>query len=66
MPRATLSRQRLLVLFLAALLALFSPLIARFDSVPHLLGLPALYLYLFGVWAAVIAIAAWIVSRGRD
>jgi hypothetical protein len=66
MPRATLSRQRLLVLFLAALLALFSPLLTQFESVPDLLGVPALYLYLFGVWAAVIAVAAWIVSRGQD
>jgi hypothetical protein len=66
MPRATLSRQRLLVLFLAALLALFSPVVVRFETVPSLLGVPALYLYLFGVWALVIATAAWIVSRGRD
>jgi hypothetical protein len=66
MPRATLSRQRLLILFLAALLAFYSPLVARFEAVPDLLGIPALYLYLFGVWAVVIAVAAWIVSRGRD
>lgn len=66
MPRATLFRQRLLVLFLAALLALFSPLVARLEAAPGLLGIPALYLYLFGVWAVVIAIAAWVVSRGRD
>ena len=66
MPRATLSRQRLLVVFLAALLALFSPVVGRFEGVPDLLGIPALYLYLFGTWALVIAVAAWIVSRGRD
>lgn len=66
MPRATLSRQRLLILFLVALLALFSPLVVRFEAVPDLLGIPALYLYLFGVWGLVIAVAAWIVSRGRD
>lgn len=66
MPRATLLRQRLLTLFLLALLALFSPLVAQFEAVQAWLGIPALYLYLFGVWAAVIAAAAWIVSRGRD
>jgi hypothetical protein len=66
MPRAVLSRQRLLVLFLAALLALFSPLVVRFEVVSAVGGIPALYLYLFGVWAAVIAVAAWVVSRGRE
>jgi len=66
MPRATLSRQRLLILFLAALLALFSPVVVRFGTVPDQFGIPALYLYLFGVWSLVIAIAAWIISRGRD
>ena len=66
MPRATLLRQRLLALFLLALLAFFSPLPVRFESVPDLRGIPALYLYLFGAWALVIAAAAWVCSRGRD
>jgi hypothetical protein len=66
MPRATLLRQRLLVLFLAAAFAFFSPLPGRFESLPNLLGIPALYLYLLSVWALVIAGAAWVCSRGRD
>jgi hypothetical protein len=66
MPRATLLRQRLLALFLAALFAFFSPLPGRFESLPDLHGIPALDLYLFGVWALVIAVAAWACSRGRD
>ena len=66
MPRANLLRQRLLVLFLLALFAFYSPLPWRFESGPDFGSLPALYVYLFGVWALVIAAAAWIVSRGRD
>jgi hypothetical protein len=66
MPRATLTRQRLLTLFLGALLALFSPLVAEIEPLRRWLGIPALYLYLFGVWGLAIALAAWIVSRGRD
>jgi hypothetical protein len=66
MSRATLLRQRLLTLFLAALFGLFSPVTGRFASVPDLHGVPALYLYLFGTWALVIAAAAWVCSRGRD
>jgi hypothetical protein len=66
MPRASLLRQRLLALFLAALLAFYSPVTARFDAVPPWLGIPALYLYLFGAWVLVIAVAAWVCSRGRE
>lgn len=66
MPRANLLRQRLLVLFLVAMLALFSPVPGRFESAPDWHGVPALYLYLFGVWALIIAGAAWAISRGRD
>ena len=66
MPRAPLLRQRLLALFLAAAFAFFSPVVARFVVVPGWLGVSALYLYLFGVWALVIAAAAWICTRGRE
>jgi hypothetical protein len=66
MPRATLLRQRLLTLFLAALLAFFSPLVAQFEPGRAWLGIPALYLYLFAAWAAIVAAAAWIVSRSRE
>lgn len=66
MPRPALLRQRLLALFLAALLALFSPLVLRFEGAPPWQGIPALYLYLFGAWAAVIAAATWIVTRSRE
>lgn len=66
MPRANLLRQRLLALFLFALFAFFSPIATRFEGVPNALGIPALYLYLFGSWTLVIALAAWICSRGRE
>jgi hypothetical protein len=66
MPRANLLRQRLLALFLLALLAFYSPLLGRFESAAGLGGLPALYVYLYGVWALLIGAAAWIASRGRD
>ena len=66
MPRSTLFRQRLLTLFLIALLLLFSPLAMRPESWEDWRGLPPLFLYLYGVWAGVIALAAWIAIRGRD
>jgi hypothetical protein len=66
MTRATLLRQRLLLLFLAGMLLLFSPLVAQFEHLGRWLGVPALFVYLFVVWAALIGIAAWIVVRTRD
>ena len=66
MPRSTLFRQRLLVLFLMAMLLLFSPLAMQPESWERRLGLPPLFLYLYGIWGGVIALAAWIVIRSRD
>ncbi|MEY6433284.1 hypothetical protein ABC977_12815 [Thioalkalicoccus limnaeus] len=66
MPRARLLRQRLLSLFLAALLLLFSPLVLQFQGLGNWFGVPILALYLFGVWGLIIVVAAWIVSRSRD
>ncbi|MFD2112608.1 hypothetical protein [Thiorhodococcus fuscus] len=66
MPRATLVRQRLLALFLAGLLLLSSPLVGQFEALDRLLGIPALLIYLFLAWAAIIGLAAWILSRARD
>lgn len=66
MPRVTLLRQRLLALFLVALFAFFSPVAGRFESAPDLSGVPALYLYLFGVWALIIGAAAAIAACHRD
>lgn len=66
MPRATLLSQRLLVLFLAGLLLLFSPVVSRFADLGHWRGVPAFLVYLFGAWAGIIVIAAWILSRTRD
>jgi len=54
-----------LVLFLAGLLMLFSPLIGQFEKLDRLLGIPALLIYLFLAWAAIIGVAAWILSRDR-
>ncbi|EGV16570.1 hypothetical protein [Thiocapsa marina] len=66
MHRTTLLRQRLLLLFLAGMLFLFSPLVLQFETLGRWLGIPALFVYLFLTWAALIGAAAWIVSRTRD
>ena len=43
-----------------ALLVFNYPFLAVFDTDSLVLGVPVLWAYLFIVWAAVIAFAAWI------
>jgi hypothetical protein len=59
-------RQRLALLFLAGLLLWFSPLLPRVDRAGSWLGIPVLYLYLFGAWLLLIALAALVLRLGRD
>jgi len=66
MPNPTLRRQRLAALFLVGLLLWFSPLLLRFEHVDDLFGIPMLYLYLFGVWAGLVGMAALMLSRNHD
>jgi len=64
--RSELTRQRLVAVFLGGVLLLYSPFIALFEGHGDWLGIPVLYLYLFGVWAVIIAVTAWVVGRGGE
>ncbi|MER2540819.1 MAG: hypothetical protein ABTQ26_16395 [Azonexus sp.] len=61
MKQASPTRQRLTALGLLGIPLLTYPLL----SLPtgEWLGLPAPYLYLFGVWSSLIALAAWVTER---
>ena len=58
-------RELLIALFLLAVLLLTPPLLIVFNQPTRLLGVPLLYLYLFVVWAVLIALVALAVER-RD
>ena len=49
---------RLIGIFLLAAVLLNFPIIGIFDSNARLWGVPALYLYLFGIWGLLI-ILTW-------
>ena len=63
MPDEIRRRDRLIGLFLLALLLLNPPLLLLFGRGGTLFGVPLLYLYLFVVWLAIIAAVAWIAER---
>ncbi len=59
---------RLIALFLLALVLFNPPLLQAFGAPGFLFGWPALMIYIFGVWLAVIALLALAVERqpGND
>ncbi|WP_367171634.1 hypothetical protein [Zoogloea sp.] len=63
MIKATLTGQRLVALFLLGWVVINYPVLSVFDVDRSWFGVPSLYLYVFGVWAAVIALMAWIIER---
>ncbi|MGB3899239.1 MAG: hypothetical protein WA973_11855 [Mesorhizobium sp.] len=64
MLRRTAKRDRLVGLFIAGAVLLNPPILNLVGGT--LFGWPALYLYLFSVWAALIAATALIVERGSS
>lgn len=56
--------QRLVALAVAGALLFGWPLLALFNRPVFVAGLPLVYLYLFGAWALLVALMAWVVRRG--
>lgn len=54
--------QRLLAVFAFGCVLLNAPLLRVFDEPVSLFGMPLLYLYVFGVWTALIGFIAWIIE----
>ena len=63
MRRASLTRQRLTFLGILGVVVLGFPVVGLPSG--SWAGLPASYVYIFGVWAGLIGLAAW-VGEGRD
>ncbi len=58
------STARLVALAVLAFLLFNQPFLAVFDVPARVLGVPVLWAYLLGVWAAVIALVAWVSRSG--
>ena len=66
MIRPSIKGQRLAALFLLGFLLLNYPLLDLFARPGYVLGIPALYVYVFAVWALLIALMALAVEKGGD
>jgi len=56
-------RDRLIGLFLLALVLLNPPLLMLFGAGDTVFGLPLLYVYIFVAWLLIIGAVAWIAER---
>jgi hypothetical protein len=63
MLRPSRTRELLIALFVLGALVFAPPLLIIFNKATRFFGIPALYFYLFAVWAALIALVALAVER---
>ena len=57
--------QRFVALCLLGVPLFNYPILALFNVSGTVLGVPVLYVYMFGAWSALIALMAWIAESGR-
>jgi len=65
MFQSTVKSQRLAALFLLGVVLFNYPVLALFNRVADVLGIPVLYAFIFGAWAALIGLLALVVERSR-
>jgi hypothetical protein len=63
--RTTMKGPRLVAIFLLGVLLFNYPLLALFNRMVLVFGVPLLYAYIFVAWALLIGLAALVVERSR-
>ncbi|HJV50705.1 MAG TPA: hypothetical protein VJ652_04560 [Noviherbaspirillum sp.] len=63
MNKQNVKGQRLVALFLLGNLLFNYPLLTLFNRADTVAGIPLLYLYVFGAWAMLIALLAFVVEK---
>lgn len=63
MAHRAIHAQRLVALFMLGCLVFSYPLLSLFNVGGTVAGIPVLFAYLFGVWAALIAMMILVVER---
>lgn len=65
MIRSNITGQRLVAVFLLGCVLLNYPVLILFNRPESMHGVPLLYLYIFGVWALLIGLMAFVIERLR-
>ncbi|SHK02772.1 hypothetical protein [Rhodothermus profundi] len=61
-----MTRARLVALFVLGLLLMNFPLLSLFSQDHLVLGVPVLYLYLYGTWGVIIGLLVWLMEGRRS
>jgi hypothetical protein len=65
MFQSMMKSQRLAAAFLLGVVLFNYPVLALFNRAAEVLGIPVLYAFIFGAWAALIGLLALVVERSR-
>ena len=65
MSRSSITGQRLVAIFLLGCVLLNYPILFLFNRSESILGIPLLYLYIFGAWIFLIGLMAYVIERRR-
>lgn len=66
MSRTSITGQRLAAIFLLGCVLLNYPILFLFNKTQGLFGIPPLYLYIFGAWAFLIGLMAYVIENMGD
>jgi hypothetical protein len=65
MSRPGLTHERLVALFLLGVFLFTPPFLGIFNTPDRILGLPALYLYLFAAWTLLIVLVTMVIESSE-
>jgi hypothetical protein len=65
MNRSGITGQRLVAVFLLGCVLFNYPLLSLFNNPWKILGVPLLYIYIFGAWTLLIGVMAYVIERRR-
>ncbi|HEV8720049.1 MAG TPA: hypothetical protein VGW77_05360 [Candidatus Binatia bacterium] len=66
MNRSGITGQRLAAIFLLGCVLFNYPLLSLFNKPWKTLDVPLLYIYIFGAWALLIGVMAYVIERRRE
>jgi Na+-driven multidrug efflux pump len=66
MNSSGITRQRLAAIFLLGSVLFNYPLLSLFNKPEEILDVPLLYIYIFALWAVLIALMAYVIEKRKD